>query len=120
MKNILLRTITGALFVFVIVGSALLDYWAFASVIGLFMILGLWEFYDIINRKGICSNKISGIIIGLAIFIITVLHNSNIINTGTTNILYIFSFSASIFVFLQNSMGDPSIHFVILPIHFLV
>jgi len=99
MNNFLTRTITGALFVFVIVGSALWNYWAFASVIGLFMIFGLWEFYDIINHKGICSDRIVGTIIGLAIFLITVLHNSDIINIGTTKILYFSLFSVSILVF---------------------
>ncbi|MFA4852752.1 MAG: phosphatidate cytidylyltransferase [Bacteroidales bacterium] len=105
MNNFLTRTITGALFVFVVVGSALWNYWAFASVIGLFMILGLWEFYDIINRKGICSDRIAGTIIGLAIFIITVLHNSDIINIKTTNILYFSLFSASILVFFAELYG---------------
>ena len=99
MNNFFTRTITGALFVLVIVGSALWNYWVFTSVIGLFMILGLWEFYDLINRKGICSDKIAGTIIGIAIFLITFLHNSDIINTRITYILFFFLFSVSILVF---------------------
>lgn len=98
-SNFLTRTITGALFVFVVVGSALWNYWAFASVIGLFMIFGLWEFYGLINRKETSSDRIAGTIIGLAIFLITVLGNSDIIKPETTNILYFSLFSASILVF---------------------
>jgi phosphatidate cytidylyltransferase len=69
MNNLVLRSITGALFAFVVLGSILWDPYAQAIVFSVFMVLGLLEFYNLFNNHLVVSvSKEIGIFIGIFIF----------------------------------------------------
>lgn len=51
MSNLITRSLTGLIFVTVVLGSIIWNEYAAASVIGLFMLLGLIEFYGLFSHK---------------------------------------------------------------------
>lgn len=98
MKNLLIRTVTGAAFVIVVIGSSLWNYWAFVTVFGVFTIFGIWEFYLLLNQKGIKSNRIFGILITITFYIITALSTAKVIDKYAA-IFYSIAFAVSFIIF---------------------
>lgn len=86
MSNFFIRTITGILFVVVIVGSIIWNRYIFASLFLIITILALLEFYKLIETKDIHPRKFVGISIGSFLFLSFVLVSSGI---SHINILYI-------------------------------
>ncbi len=72
MNNFFTRTITGAFFVLIVVGSAIWNFWAFAAVFGVFTIFGTWEFFKLIGKSGILPYKFFGTLIALLLYATTV------------------------------------------------
>ena len=69
MNNLIQRSITGALFAFVVLGSIIWDPYAQAIVFSIFMVLGLLEFYNLFSKHTFVQvSKEIGIFIGLFIF----------------------------------------------------
>lgn len=74
MNNLIVRSITGALFVAVILGSILLDDLYATCVFGVFMTLGLIEFNKLFQSHGTIEvNWITGTLIGVVIFVLSTL-----------------------------------------------
>lgn len=73
MKNLIQRTLTGIVFVFLVVASILVDPRFFSLLFLIFTILGLWEFYSLVHKAGIRPNKFAGIVTGAVLFISNVL-----------------------------------------------
>jgi len=81
LSNFLQRTITGAIFIILIIGSILWNHYAFSLVFLIFTILGVTEFYSIISKTGSKPYGFSGIIISALLFLICsyiAISNSNI------------------------------------------
>lgn len=73
MNNLVLRSITGAIFAFVVLGSVLLDPYAQMIVFSIFMVLGLNEFYNLFKKHEIVHvSKEIGLFIGIFIFCLLV------------------------------------------------
>ena len=73
MSNLLLRSITGVLFAFVVLGSIVWDPYAQAIVFTAFTVLGLNEFYNLFNDHPVVEvSKEIGLFIGLFIFALRV------------------------------------------------
>lgn len=69
MNNILVRTLSGAVFILLVLGSVLIHPTAMIICLGLFAALGLLEFYNFFNQdKNIAVSKSGGILIGLLIY----------------------------------------------------
>ena len=69
MNNLIQRTITGAIFAIVVLGSIIWDPYAQAIVFSIFMVLGLLEFYNLfVKHSFVQVSKEIGIFIGLFIF----------------------------------------------------
>ncbi len=68
-NNFLLRTITGLLFVVLVIGSILLNQYVFGGLFLIFTILGMDEFYRLVENDKVKPQKISGIITGALIYI---------------------------------------------------
>ena len=69
MNNLIQRSITGAIFAFVVLGSIIWDPYAQAIVVSVFMVLGLLEFYNLFSKHSFVQvSKEIGIFIGLFIF----------------------------------------------------
>src|SRR3972149_10309827 len=69
MNNFLTRTITGALFVAVMVFCIWYSYWTMAGLFFVISILGLWEFYSLLEKANYYPQKYIGLIIGAGILI---------------------------------------------------
>ena len=68
MNNFITRTITGTVFIAIIIGSILADKYVFAGLFLLFTILGIHEFYRLIESNNIKPQKLAGIIEGVLIY----------------------------------------------------
>lgn len=88
MKNIIQRSITGAIFVGIIVFSILFNQYSFFVIFGILHLLCLFEFYKIIKSTTTKPLVYSGLIIGETIFIINFLINNN--NIGSKYYLLLF------------------------------
>ena len=98
MNNFLTRTITGALFVIVIVASAIWNFWAFATVFGVFVIIGIWEFYNMITKKNILPQKLFGVLIGFLLYVVSILNITEVCSKYS-EILFFILLLAFCFVF---------------------
>lgn len=67
MNNFWTRSLTGAVFVVVMVGGIWWNYWSMTALFFLISILGLWEFYSLVKHKGIYPQKIIGIFLGISV-----------------------------------------------------
>ena len=73
MNNLVLRSITGVLFAFVVLGSILWGPYSQAIVFSIFMVLGLLEFYTLFNTHSFVQvSKEIGVFIGIFIFCLLV------------------------------------------------
>ncbi len=69
MTNIITRTITGILFVVLIVGSVLFSQISFGILFLAFTVIGLYEFYSLAEKGSISPQKITGIILGIIFYV---------------------------------------------------
>ncbi|HXB14006.1 MAG TPA: phosphatidate cytidylyltransferase [Bacteroidia bacterium] len=72
MSNFWKRAITGALFLVVMIGGIVWNYWSFYALFFIISMLGLAEFYKLLSTAGIQPQKWVGIIIGALIFLLVV------------------------------------------------
>ncbi|MFO7978071.1 MAG: phosphatidate cytidylyltransferase [Bacteroidales bacterium] len=69
MSNLVKRTFTGIVFVVLVIFSIIFDHRLFSLLFLLFTIIGLWEFYSLVERVGIKPNKYAGIAAGIFLYI---------------------------------------------------
>lgn len=65
MSNFLTRTITGALFVAVMIGGICYSYWSMAALFLIISVLGLWEFYTLLEKANHSPQKFTGILLSI-------------------------------------------------------
>lgn len=65
MSNLLTRSLTGAVFAAVMIGGILWNIWSFIGLFSLIALLGLWEFYTLIEGKVKGTQKIPGLLLGI-------------------------------------------------------
>jgi phosphatidate cytidylyltransferase len=95
-SNLLKRTLTGIIFVVLIVASIISDQTFFSLLFLLVTILGLWEFYTLVEKAGISPNKLLGVVTGAFLFISNVL-----ISKGEANRdILLLNFVLVFFIFL--------------------
>ncbi|MBQ3582662.1 MAG: phosphatidate cytidylyltransferase [Alistipes sp.] len=70
LKNFIIRTLSGAVMLIVLLGSILLSQWSFALLMAVIAIGGMWEFYRLAEKAGYAPMKILGVFTGLVIFCI--------------------------------------------------
>ncbi len=93
MSNLVTRTITGVFFVLLIVLAILAGQIYFSILLLFFNIIGLWEFYSLIEKKDVAVSKLAGIITGTFLFVSNALIA---LNYASREVLY-FNF---LFIFL--------------------
>lgn len=79
MKNLLTRSITGIIFIVLILGSLFLGKYSYAVIFGAILAGGLFEFYSLFKNKNYSPNKTIGYLSGLSTFILVFLVNAEII-----------------------------------------
>ena len=68
LKNFIIRTLSGAVMLIVLLGSILFSQWSFAALMAIIAIGGMWEFYRFAEKAGFSPMKVLGIFTGLMIF----------------------------------------------------
>lgn len=105
MKNFIVRTLTGILFVGLVAGSLLLHPYAYALVFAAIVVLGMREFFMLMNLGGMKPQKWTGIVTGLTLFVTSFLHASH--QAGLRIYLLIFLLGAVVYIielFLSRDM----------------
>lgn len=82
MSNFFQRTLTGAVFVIVVLGSVLMSRYTFALLFLVVNILGLREFYSLLEKNEIRVQKFSGIFLGSFLLVIVFLHSAGFLPAG--------------------------------------
>ncbi len=102
MSNLAQRTITGIVIVFLVIASAVISPYAFTGLFLLITIMGLWEFYSLLEKVGITPNKILGTIAGAFLFL-----SNALIALGLAPIeILLFNFLLIFLVFLLELYRD--------------
>ena len=65
LKNFLVRSVSGAVMLVVVLGAMLLSKWSFAALITLIAIGGMWEFYRFAQNDGYEPMKALGLFMGV-------------------------------------------------------
>ena len=99
MNNFIQRTLTGVVFVVVIIGSLLWNNYAFATVFAVFTTVGLWEFYSLLKKKGISLSRIFPVIIGFLIYAGTYLSLHYLKNNESFSLIIASVFALSVVMF---------------------
>ena len=76
LPNIAVRGLAGIVFVGILLAGILINQYVFILVFSLFVVLGLYEFYNLVTTHGgVSLSKVFSTIIGLVMFLTTVLCN---------------------------------------------
>lgn len=82
MNNILLRSLSGAVFITVMIGGIILSELSAVIVLGAFMLIGLHEFYRMFSTAKVLEpNKIIGLAGGILVFSLLVLNRVELIES---------------------------------------
>ncbi len=65
MKNFLIRTLSGAVMLVVVLGSILLSKWSFMALMAVIALGGMWEFYRLAEKAGYEPMKVLGLFAGV-------------------------------------------------------
>lgn len=106
MSNLATRTLTGIAIVLLVIFSVVLGRYVFASFFLLVTILGLWEFYTLLERAEIYPNKVLGVVAGGVLFVSNALVS---LELAPLDVL-LFNFLLIFFVFLfelYRNLPDP-------------
>lgn len=107
MSNILVRTLSGALFIIIVIGAFLLGEVPTAIVVGLFMTIALSEFYKMFRHKEIASPfSLLGILVGTITYLVVCVSIMNWINFNFF-ILLIPLFFVTFIPILIRKEGNP-------------
>lgn len=68
LKNFIIRTLSGAVMLVVVLGSMLLSKWSFIALMGVITIGGMWEFYRFAEKAGYSPMKALGLFAGAMLF----------------------------------------------------
>lgn len=72
MNNLAKRTVFGSLFVIVVIGSILLNYWAFFAVMLVTVFIGSQEVSKLISKEDNCELKLMAVILGTLFYVLGV------------------------------------------------
>lgn len=120
MKNLYTRTITGIIFVAVIIGSMILHPLAFAAVIFIILIIAFVEFYKLGNYGEIIPQLALGTITGSITFMLLVLAGMGIIQLkylAIIPVLLLIPFVAELF--RDKPSAFQNIAFTVFPVFYL-
>ncbi len=79
MNNFTLRTITGAAFVIVIIGSVIINHWLFASLFFFIALAGYWEYSRISRALNAYPSRLAGLLLSALTYLLIVSWNFQII-----------------------------------------
>lgn len=68
MRNLLVRTASGAVLLGVVLGATFAGYWGFSALMLLITLVGVWEFYNLAKAKGVVPQRYMGVLMSLLLF----------------------------------------------------
>ena len=96
MNNLIKRSITGLIFITILISSIYLSRYSFSALFLIISILGVLEFYRLCKKTNASPQTISGVIISVIIFVIAFFHASG--NIKSTSWLVVIPLSVFIFI----------------------
>ncbi len=81
MSNIVVRAITGVIFLIVVIGSIVLSEYSFFLLFELIILGSMYEFYTLVKKKGFNPQKIYGMVIGTLVFAANYLFANNLVDS---------------------------------------
>jgi phosphatidate cytidylyltransferase len=120
LKTLLIRTITGAVYVAIVIGSILLGKFIFSALFLLILIFTLIEFYSLCSKGDNKPQVVTGIFISLIIYIILFLSNHHYLeNKFLILLIPLFIIVPIIELFRNKENSTQNIAFTILGIAYL-
>ncbi len=68
MKNLWVRTLSGAVLAVVVLGAIVWSQWSFGLLLALLLVGGMAEFYALVEKRGSRPQKLVGVVAGLVLF----------------------------------------------------
>ena len=100
LKNFIVRTLSGAVLLLVILGAMWVGYYGFLALLCLVTIGGVWEFYDLCRAKGYKPQRGWGMVLSLLIFVVGATIGVSIAYNTPDDILIVAHISALAMVLL--------------------
>ena len=72
LKNFIVRTLSGAVMLAVVLGAILASEWSFIALMAVITLGGIWEFYNFAQKAGYQPMKLLGLFGGMMIFTIAI------------------------------------------------
>ena len=68
LKNLSIRTLSGAVLAAVLFGVTLLSPWGYVALMAVITAIGIWEFYNLAAACGCSSQRVMGVALGVMLF----------------------------------------------------
>jgi phosphatidate cytidylyltransferase len=81
LSNIVTRTLSGAVFITIVIGSVLLHPYACAGMMAVVIVWAMLEYYDIVTKDRIHAGKFLGVFTGVALFAAVFFYAQDIVSS---------------------------------------
>ncbi len=131
MNNLVVRALTGLIFISLVIGSFLLSEWAVAGVFGLFLILGLIEYFGLFKNHGSIETSAGiGVSVGMVFYSLYVINELRLFHFRIPfSFLIIAVIFAALLVEIWRKKSNPmvnsamtvfAIFYLVIPMSFIV
>ena len=98
MNNFVKRTLSGAVFVTVVIGSVLLNQYAYVGMMVVVLVWAMLEYYDIVIKDRVHTNKIIGVLCGVAVFAAGFFYAQGIVSVSGKIFLFLIPIVVLLFI----------------------
>lgn len=121
MKELITRSLTGLLFVGTLVGCIVWNQYSVAILFLFISMIGLFEFYRLMNLAGFKPNKVVGFISGATIYVLIALQSFEIVTIRTLLVIFpILVANVVIELFRKSEWPVSNIAFTVLSMIYIV
>lgn len=118
LKNFLIRTLSGAVMLALLLGATLYSFWSFMALALLIVVGGMWEFYNLCKANGDYPLRIPGIVTGILLTAgaMLVLHHCvfdshiSILEAGILMLIGVILVPSALFLFALITFSDDIMH----------
>ncbi len=105
MSNLVQRTITGIALVVLVIAAVVTGRYYFTFLFLVFTVVGLWEFYSLVEKAGVFPNKIAGVIAGTVLFVTNSLIAMRLVEFQLLLINFLFVFIIFLLELYRNNQN---------------
>ena len=106
MSNLVKRTLSGAVFVAVVIGSIWLHPYIYAVMMLAVIVWSMLEFYDIVIKDRVRTGKLTGVLIGVSLFTASFFYVQDVVSGD------VFLFFIPLLVFLFSFANLKKEHYL--------